>query len=90
MLQGFAAKNKHLSNGGVLAGYSSVFRAKGPPGSGGHYFFSNNALKGILYFTSPLTVNVDIFACIHFHGFMKMGNFARIKIHILCTVGSLG
>ena len=23
-------------------------QAKGPPGSGGHYFFSNNALAGIL------------------------------------------
>ena len=32
-------------------------QAKGPPGSGGsggHYFFSNNALEGILYFISPL------------------------------------
>ena len=28
-------------------------QAKGPPGSGGHYFFSNNALEGILYFISP-------------------------------------
>ena len=28
------------------------------------------------------TVNVDIFACIHFRGFMKMGNFARIKIRV--------
>ena len=36
------------------------------------------------------TVNVDIFACIHFRGFMKMGNFACIKIRILCTIGSLG
>ena len=25
---------------------------KGPPGSGGHYFFSNNALEGIFYFIS--------------------------------------
>ena len=28
-------------------------QAKGPPGSGGHYFFSNNALEGTLYFISP-------------------------------------
>ena len=28
-------------------------QAKGPLGSGGHYFFSNNPLKGILYFISP-------------------------------------
>ena len=28
-------------------------QAKGPPGSGGHYFFSNNVLEGILYFISP-------------------------------------
>ena len=30
------------------------FAAKGLPGSGGHYFFSNNALESILYFISPL------------------------------------
>ena len=35
-------------------------------------------------------MNVNIFACIHFHGFMKMGNFARIKICVLYTIGSLG
>ena len=35
-------------------------------------------------------MNVDIFACIHFRGFMKMGNFACIKIHVLCITGSLG
>ena len=28
-------------------------QAKGPPGSGGHYFFSNNVLEGILYLISP-------------------------------------
>ena len=28
-------------------------QAKGLPGSGGHYFFSKNALEGILYFISP-------------------------------------
>ena len=27
--------------------------AAGPPGPGGHYFFANNALEGILYFISP-------------------------------------
>ena len=44
-------------------------------------------------------MNVDIFACINFRGFMKMdnfrgfmkmGNFPRIKIRVLCTIGSLG
>ena len=35
-------------------------------------------------------VNVDIFACINFRDFMKMGNFACIKIHVLCIIGSLG
>ena len=34
-------------------------------------------------------MNVDIFACINFHGFMKMGNFACIKIRVLSIVGSL-
>ena len=29
-------------------------KAKGLPGSGGHCFFFNNALEGILYFISPL------------------------------------
>ena len=33
---------------------------------------------------------VDIFACIHFHRFMKMVNFACIKIRVLCMIGSLG
>ena len=36
------------------------------------------------------TVNVDIFACINFRGFMKMGNFACIKIRVFSTNGSLG
>ena len=36
------------------------------------------------------TVNVDISACIHFRGFMKMGNFACIKIRVLSTNDSLG
>ena len=29
-------------------------KARGLPGSGGHYFFSNNAQEGNLYFISPL------------------------------------
>ena len=37
-----------------------------------------------------ITVNVDIFACIHFRGFMKLGNFACIKIRVLCIIGSQG
>ena len=36
------------------------------------------------------TVNVDIFACINFRGFVKMGNFACIKIRIFSTEDSLG
>ena len=36
------------------------------------------------------TVNVDIFACIHFRGFMKLGNFACIKIRVLCMIASIG
>ena len=36
-----------------------------------------------------ITVNVDIFACIDFRGFMKIGNFACIKICVLCIIGSL-
>ena len=35
-------------------------------------------------------MNVDIFACIDFRGFMKMGNFACIKICVLSIIGSLG
>ena len=35
------------------------------------------------------TVNVDIFACIHFREIMKMGNFASIKIRVLSITGSL-
>ena len=35
-------------------------------------------------------MNVDIFACINVHGFMKMGNFTRIRIRILYIIGSLG
>ena len=33
------------------------------------------------------TVNVDIFACINFREFMKIGNFARIKICITVSLG---
>ena len=36
------------------------------------------------------TVNVDIFACINFRGFMKIGNFACINIRIFSTNSSLG
>ena len=35
-------------------------------------------------------VNVDTLACINFCGFMKMGNFTRIKIHVLSITGSIG
>ena len=36
------------------------------------------------------TVNVAIFACIHFRRSMKMGNFACTKIPVLSIIGSLG
>ena len=36
------------------------------------------------------TVNVDIFACIHFRGFMKMGNFAGNEICVLIILVSKG
>ena len=35
-------------------------------------------------------MNVDIFTCRYFRGFMKMGNFACIKICVLSIFGSLG
>ena len=35
-------------------------------------------------------MNVDIFASINFRGFMKLGNFVCIKIHVLCIIGSIG
>ena len=35
-------------------------------------------------------MNVDIFACICFCGFMKMSDFACIKIHVSSITGSLG
>ena len=34
-------------------------------------------------------MNVDIFACINFRGFKKMGNIARIKIRVLSITGSI-
>ena len=34
-------------------------------------------------------MNVDIFACKHFRGFMKKGIFACIKIRVLSIIGSL-
>ena len=34
-------------------------------------------------------MNVDNFVCINFHGFMKMVNFACIKIRVLSITGSL-
>ena len=43
-----------------------------------------------LLLTYHTTVNVDIFTCINFRGFMKMGNFACIKISVLSVIGSLG
>ena len=36
------------------------------------------------------TVNVDIFVCINFRGFMKMGIFTCITIRFLCIISSLG
>ena len=35
-------------------------------------------------------MNVDISTCIHVCRFMKMGNFACIKVRILSITGSLG
>ena len=34
-------------------------------------------------------MNVDIFACINFRGFMIMGNFACIKIRVLCIISPM-
>ena len=34
------------------------------------------------------TLNVDVFMCIHFRGFIKMGNWAWIKILISSVTGS--
>ena len=36
------------------------------------------------------TVNIDIFACTNFHGFIKMVNFVCIKILVFSTNDSLG
>ena len=41
-------------------------------------------------FVHTYTVNVDIFTCIHFLGFMEVGNFACIKIRVLSIIGPLG
>ena len=35
-------------------------------------------------------MNIDIFACINFRGFVKIDNFARIQICVLSKIGSLG
>ena len=35
-------------------------------------------------------MNIDIFACVYTRGFMKMGNFACIRICVLIITGSLG
>ena len=43
-----------------------------------------------LFKSFSYTVNIDIFACIHFRGSMKMGNFACIKIRVFSTNDSLG
>ena len=40
--------------------------------------------------SSSHTVNVDIFACINFQGFMKIGNFVCIETRALSITGSLG
>ena len=39
--------------------------------------------------TIEYTVNVDIFTCITFCVFTKIGNFTWIKIHVLRMIGSL-
>ena len=33
---------------------------------------------------------MNIFTCINIRGFVKMGNFACIKLHVLSIIGSLG
>ena len=40
--------------------------------------------------TQRHTVNVDIFTCIHFHGYFKMGNFACIENRVFTITASLG
>ena len=35
-------------------------------------------------------MNVDIFVCIHFCGFLKMGNLVCIKNHVFTITASLG
>ena len=46
--------------------------------------------RQMLHFKILYTVNVDIFACINFRGFMKMVNFACIKIRVSSITGALG
>ena len=36
-----------------------------------------------------ITVKVDIFECLNFRGFIKMGNFMCIKIHVFSITSSL-
>ena len=48
-------------------------------------------MHGMVNYHKHKVVKVDIFACVNFRGFMKMGNFACIKNRVLCIiVGSLG
>ena len=37
----------------------------------------------------PTTVNVDIFSCIHFRVFPKIGNFAEIYIRVFDILASM-
>ena len=59
-------------------------------------FIQKPNIKRKLRFEIPLekllqnTVNVDIFACINFRGFINMANFACIKIRVLSAPDSLG
>ena len=50
----------------------------------------NNSPLPFFYHVNAITVNVDIFACINFLGFIKMGNFVCIKIRVISIIGSLG
>ena len=52
--------------------------------------FDSFIISGIVTDRLPITVNVDIFACINVHESMKMENFACIKIRVLSITGSLG
>ena len=44
----------------------------------------------LFLYDTAYTVNVDIFTCINFHVFIKMGNFSCIKIRVLSIFDSLG